>query len=188
MPITRNRRRDRSTFWLIRPKHSLPTLDLFNGGSPSHAATSRAFLNCLDAFCRATVRSRSPFATLALMLAQVWDPAGPDGPHWLFLDEPVSSFDIGHQLEVMLLMAECARAGDGVVAVMHGLNLTAMYTDRVILLSEGHYNASGAPVSALTVALLRQAYECKQRRNSAPSAPATYILPHMACTMGCFQP
>ena len=50
-------------------------------------------------------------AQLARVLCQVWEPVGEDGPHWLFLDEPVSSLDIGHQLEVMDLMADYARGG-----------------------------------------------------------------------------
>jgi len=45
-------------------------------------------------------------AQLARVLYQVWDPVGPDGARWLFLDEPVASLDIGHQLEVMDIMAD----------------------------------------------------------------------------------
>jgi iron complex transport system ATP-binding protein len=33
--------------------------------------------------------------------AQVWDPVGPGGPRWLFLDEPVASLDIAHQIAAM---------------------------------------------------------------------------------------
>ena len=63
-------------------------------------------------------------AQLARALAQVWAPVGPLGPCWLFLDEPVASLDLGHQLMVLRLARGYADAGGGVVAVMHDLNLT----------------------------------------------------------------
>ena len=119
-------------------------------------------------------------AQLARVLTQVWEPVGADGPRWLFLDEPVSSLDIGHQLEVMDLMAGYARAGGGVIAVMHDLNLTSMYADRVILLADGRCLAAGSPEAVLTDDTLSRAYGCVLRVNAAPPAPATYLLPHMA--------
>lgn len=127
-------------------------------------------------------------AQLARVLCQVWEPMGDTGPRWLFLDEPVSSLDIGHQLEIMDLMADYARAGGGVVAVMHDLNLTAMYADQVILLADGQCCAAGPPGAVLTDTLLSAAYGCKLRTNSAPAPPATFILPQMARSSGRVQP
>jgi iron complex transport system ATP-binding protein len=123
-------------------------------------------------------------AQLARVLAQVWEPVGPDGPRWLFLDEPVSSLDIGHQLEVMDLMADYARRGGGVVAVMHDLNLTAIYADRVAMLSQGRIVAQGTPAEVLTDETLTRAYGCALRVNAAPAPPSTFLLPHMARRAG----
>jgi iron complex transport system ATP-binding protein len=116
---------------------------------------------------------------LARVLAQVWDATGPDGPRWLFLDEPVASLDIAHQLQVMTLARRYADAGGGVVAVMHDLNLTAMFADHVALLGEGRVLAAGRPSDILTDALLSRAYDCRLRVNTAPSH-GTYVLPHVA--------
>jgi iron complex transport system ATP-binding protein len=116
---------------------------------------------------------------LARVLAQVWKPVGPDGPHWLFLDEPVASLDIGHQLTVMRVARAYADAGGGVVAVMHDLNLTAMFADAVALLGEGRVLGSGHPAEVLTDPLLSRAYRCRLRVNTAP-VQGTYILPHSA--------
>ncbi|MGP1357290.1 heme ABC transporter ATP-binding protein [Roseicyclus sp.] len=117
---------------------------------------------------------------LARVLAQVWEPVGRDGPRWLFLDEPVASLDIGHQLEVMDLLADYAARGGGVVAIMHDLNLTAIYADRVALLDAGRVAAQGTPAEVLTDATLSGAYGCPLRVNAAPAPPATFLLPHMA--------
>ena len=113
---------------------------------------------------------------LARVMAQVWQPVGPDGPRWLFLDEPVASLDIGHQLMVMHIARAYADAGGGVVAVMHDLNLTAMFADHVALLADGGILGSGRPADVLTDAGLARAYHCALRVNTPP-AQGTYVLP-----------
>lgn len=105
---------------------------------------------------------------LARVLAQVWQPVQPDGPRWLFLDEPVAALDIGHQLGVMRLARGYADQGGGVLAVMHDLNLSAMFADTILLLHEGQVIASGPPARVLTDANLSLAYGCQLRVNTAP--------------------
>ncbi|MEM8569382.1 MAG: heme ABC transporter ATP-binding protein [Pseudomonadota bacterium] len=114
---------------------------------------------------------------LARVLAQVWQPQMPDGPCWLFLDEPVASLDIAHQLTVMELARRYADEGGGVVAVMHDLNLTAMFADRVWLLKAGKVLATGSPVGVMTDRNLSEAYGCSLRVGVAPPAPTPFVLP-----------
>lgn len=116
---------------------------------------------------------------LARVLTQVWDPIVNDTARWLFLDEPVSALDIGHQLQVMQIARDFADAGGGVVAVMHDLNLTAMFADTVALISDGRVLAQDAPAEVLTNELLSKAYHCGVRVNTAPPF-GTYLLPHVA--------
>ena len=122
---------------------------------------------------------------LARVLTQIWQPLGPDGPRWLLLDEPVSSLDIGHQLEVMSLARDYAARGGGVIAVMHDLNLTAMFASKVVLMADGRCIASGTPAEVLTDDALSRAYGCTLRVNAAPAPPAIYLLPQMASQPGC---
>ena len=106
---------------------------------------------------------------LARVLLQVWDPVVDGLPRWLLLDEPVSSLDIGHQLEVMRLARDFAAKGGGVIAVMHDLNLTAMFADSVALLCNGRKIAQDHPQHLLSEELLRPAYNCPVRLNTLPS-------------------
>ncbi|MGK7754480.1 MULTISPECIES: heme ABC transporter ATP-binding protein [unclassified Roseovarius] len=117
---------------------------------------------------------------LARVLAQVWSPVEHGRPRWLLLDEPVSSLDIAHQLQVMEIARSFARAGGGVIAVMHDLNLTALFADRVAVLSEGQRLAFGTPAEVLTDATLSRAYGCELRVCSPPPVGVPYILPHAA--------
>lgn len=116
---------------------------------------------------------------LARVLAQVWQPVDGQGARWLMLDEPVSSLDIAHQLTVMRLAADYARRGGGVIAVMHDLNLTAMFAQHVVLMAGGQVLAQGRPEAVLTDAGLSQAYGCSIRVNRTPQK-GIWVLPHVA--------
>lgn len=118
--------------------------------------------------------------SLARVLAQVWEPVVEGQPRWLFLDEPVSSLDIGHQLMVMQLAKDYAKAGGGVVAVMHDLNLTAMFADQIMLINHGKVMAQGTPVDVLTGENLSAAYGCQLRINTTPDNDSVFLLPHVA--------
>ncbi len=116
---------------------------------------------------------------LARVLAQVPRSQRDGAPCWLFLDEPVASLDVGHQLAVMEIAADFARGGGGVIAVMHDLNLSAMFAGRVALLSDGRVMGEGTPEAILTDANLAAAYHCALRVNTAPAA-GRWILPQSA--------
>lgn len=113
---------------------------------------------------------------LARVLTQVWRPMDAGVARWLILDEPVSSLDIAHQLDVMEIARDFARAGGGVVAVMHDLNLTAMFADSVALMSKGQVVRQGAVHDVLTDETLSGAYGCRVQVNMAPRG-GTFVLP-----------
>ncbi|WP_102108373.1 heme ABC transporter ATP-binding protein [Oceaniglobus roseus] len=117
---------------------------------------------------------------LARVLAQVWEPVAEGRPRWLLLDEPVSSLDIAHQVQVMEIARSFARAGGGVVAVMHDLNLTALHADRILVLCEGRRLAFGAPSEVLTSDILSRAYGCNLGVSVPPPPGVPYVLPHAA--------
>jgi iron complex transport system ATP-binding protein len=113
---------------------------------------------------------------LARALAQVWGPVGPMGPRWLLLDEPVASLDLGHQLQVMRLARGFSDAGGGVVAVMHDLNLSAMFADRIAFLIDGQLSAIGPPSTVLQPELLERAYGCRIAVGGIPRR-GPWVLP-----------
>ncbi len=114
---------------------------------------------------------------LARVLVQVWQPMAHGKPRWLILDEPVSALDIGHQYTVMDLVKDYARRGGGVVAVMHDLNLTAMYADQVVLMQAGRVLADGPPQEVLTAENLSTAYNCRVPVSAPAPAGLPYLLP-----------
>ena len=119
---------------------------------------------------------------LARAMAQVWRPVGPDGPRWLFLDEPVAGLDLGHQLQVMALVRAFARAGGGVVMVMHDLNLTIRTADHIVFVIDGKIAKAGLAEEVITAELLGRAYGCSVEMNTAPPS-GPWFLPQ-----SCFLP
>lgn len=114
---------------------------------------------------------------LARVLCQVWEPVLDGRPRFLFLDEPVSSLDIKHQLVIMDVARDYARRGGGIIAVLHDLNLTAMYADRMMMLNEGRVAAFGAPADLLTDALIETVFDCRLRVGVTPSDRMPFVLP-----------
>ncbi|AZV80754.1 heme ABC transporter ATP-binding protein (plasmid) [Parasedimentitalea marina] len=114
---------------------------------------------------------------LARVLAQIWQPVIDGMPRWLILDEPVASLDIGHQFTVMDLTRDFAARGGGVVTVMHDLNLTAMFADKVVLMQSGQIAAQGSPKEVLTDANLALTYGCPLPVNTAPHDGTPFLLP-----------
>ena len=117
---------------------------------------------------------------LARILCQISEPVTDGRPCWLLLDEPVSSLDISHQLGIMTLARQFARRGGGVIAVMHDLNLTALFADRMILLKGGRLQAEGPVKDVLTDRHLQDVFDCNLRVNRVPAHGAPFVLAHSA--------
>lgn len=114
---------------------------------------------------------------LARVLCQVWVPVLDGMARFLFLDEPVASLDIRHQLDIMGIARDYAAAGGGVVAVMHDLNLTAMFADRVAVFDEGRVAAFGAPAEVFTDEQICKVFGCALRVGKVPDGPVPFVLP-----------
>lgn len=66
-------------------------------------------------------------------------------PEAILLDEPTSSLDLRHKLEVLNSVKEQAQEGISVVMAMHDLNLALRYSDKILMLREGKIFAAGGP-------------------------------------------
>ena len=121
---------------------------------------------------------------LARVLCQIAEPVVDGKPCWLLLDEPVSSLDISHQLTIMTLARNFCEAGGGVIAVMHDLNLTALFADRIILMKSGQLAASGSVRDVLTDETMESVFGCALRINQVPADGTPFVLAHSAIQTG----
>jgi iron complex transport system ATP-binding protein len=68
----------------------------------------------------------------------------------ILADEPTSSLDPRHQIDVMKTLRAAADRGTLVMVVTHDLGLAARFADTVLVLSDGRLVSQGAPAEALS--------------------------------------
>jgi iron complex transport system ATP-binding protein len=80
-------------------------------------------------------------------------------PDWLLADEPLTSLDPAHQLDILDRLQQVAQGGAGVAIVLHDLLHAGRVADDVLLLKNGRVLASGDATTVLTPENLRAAFE-----------------------------
>jgi iron complex transport system ATP-binding protein len=96
-------------------------------------------------------------------------------PGWILADEPLAALDLAHQLTLLAHLRAAARAGAGVVLVLHDLALAMNHADRVLVLDRGRLGADGAPEEALDEAVVARVWGVPARWLGEPGARALAI-------------
>jgi iron complex transport system ATP-binding protein len=98
-------------------------------------------------------------------------------PKVLLLDEPTTYLDIGYQIQLMDLIRGWQRSSElTVVAVLHDLNLAAMYCDRLLMLHNGKVICIGTPREVLTPARIESVYGAKAKVVPHPTSGVPQIM------------
>lgn len=81
-------------------------------------------------------------------------------PKILLLDEPTTYLDIGYQQSIMdVVQSWQKRKGLLVIAVLHDLNLAAIYCDELIGLHKGEIYCQGSPKAVMTSSIISTLYD-----------------------------
>ncbi len=80
-------------------------------------------------------------------------------PRWLLADEPLANLDLAHAAALIARLRDQARAGTGVVLVLHDLAAAMNRADRVLLLDHGQLVADGPPEQVLTPERIAQVWQ-----------------------------
>jgi iron complex transport system ATP-binding protein len=81
------------------------------------------------------------------------------GPGLLLLDEPTSSLDLRHQIDLVETARLRARGGTAVIAILHDLNLAMRFADRIVLLHRGKLAVDGDRRKTITAETIRRIFE-----------------------------
>jgi iron complex transport system ATP-binding protein len=95
----------------------------------------------------------------------------------LFLDEPVSSLDLKHQLALLDAALALARRGVAVLAVLHDINLALAYADHLVVMHDTRVAAQGAPADIITDRLLAEVFGVNLRLRETPADGSPFLLP-----------
>jgi iron complex transport system ATP-binding protein len=98
-------------------------------------------------------------------------------PKLLFLDEPTSHLDIGHQIQILDMLKNLNRSRDlTIVMVQHDLNLAGGYCNRIALLSGGSLYKNGIPDEVLTYQNIEAVYNTVVLVNENPVTKKPNII------------
>lgn len=126
----------------------LPHADQFARLSPAdHSAVTKAMAAAgVTQFAERAVTTLSGGEQARVALARVLATEATV----ILADEPTVSLDPRHQLVVMDLLRQAARAGGAVLAVVHDLTLATRFCDRVLVMDKGKLAGDGVPAVALS--------------------------------------
>jgi len=99
------------------------------------------------------------------------------GPRWLLADEPLASLDLAHAAALLGRLRDQARAGAGVVLVLHDLAAAMNHADRVVVLDRGRLVAHGAPGEALSAGVVSRVWGVEARWLGDPGGMALALTP-----------
>lgn len=105
-------------------------------------------------------------------------------PILLFLDEPTSHLDIGHQIQILDLLKRLNREKKlTVIIVLHDLNLASEYCNRILLLCEGEIYRFGTPQDVLTYQTIEAVYKTVVvvKKNPITSKPYIILGSNLSC-------
>ena len=101
-------------------------------------------------------------------------------PELLFLDEPTSHLDIGHQIQTLDLLKRINRRSNlTIVMILHDLNLASAYSNRIALLDKGIIFKEGSPEEVLTYRNIEAVYKTivLVDKNSLTGKPNLTLVP-----------
>jgi iron complex transport system ATP-binding protein len=93
----------------------------------------------------------------------------------ILADEPTSSLDPRHQIDVMKTLRQAADKGALVMVVTHDLGLAARFADTILVLSDGRLVSQGAPAEALSEQVMAEVFRISAYR--AEYQRETVIVP-----------
>ncbi|MDB5724431.1 MAG: iron complex transport system ATP-binding protein [Novosphingobium sp.] len=96
-------------------------------------------------------------------------------PRWVLADEPLANLDLAHAATLVARLSEQARAGVGVVLVLHDLATAMNHADRVLVLNRGELVADGPPHEALTEAMIAGVWGVAARWLGEPGQAALSV-------------
>jgi iron complex transport system ATP-binding protein len=85
----------------------------------------------------------------------------------ILLDEPTTSLDVAHALQLLLQLRELARQGRCIIAVLHDLDQVQRYAERSVLLQRGRTVAAGPTSDVITSENIRHVYGVELVPNAA---------------------
>jgi iron complex transport system ATP-binding protein len=121
-------------------------------------------------------QQRVHFARVLVQLAWGRQHSG-SGSGILLLDEPTAGIDLRHQLAMLDALRRRAKQGALVVAILHDLNLAALFAERIIVLDRGRVDSEGGLEETITDGMLERVFNIETSVSKPPASGTPFVLP-----------
>lgn len=95
---------------------------------------------------------------MSRVLSQIWE-AEEGREKLLFLDEPVSHLDVKYQHQLLTAAKNLCSRHTTVIAVLHDINLSIAYADRILFLKQGEIVYEGTDPSKINPDIIREVFD-----------------------------
>jgi iron complex transport system ATP-binding protein len=97
---------------------------------------------------------------------------------WIILDEPISSLDVKHQLELMHMLENlCTTKRKTIIAILHDVNLAAQFCSDLVFMKNANIRYNGATEEVLTPGILREIYDTEFEFITQGDGKSAYVIP-----------
>jgi iron complex transport system ATP-binding protein len=98
-------------------------------------------------------------------------------PRFLLLDEPTASLDLIHTEGLMHGLASLCKTGVGVFMIVHDVNLASVWSDHLVLLTDGAVVSDGVPDVVITSENLEKCFSVEANIIAHPQSGRPVVLP-----------
>lgn len=95
---------------------------------------------------------------MSRVLSQIWEAKEKD-EKLLFLDEPVSHLDIKYQHQLLKAAKQLCNQHTTVVAILHDINLSIAYADRILFMKQGKILFDTTDLSAVSTEMIHEVFD-----------------------------
>jgi len=76
----------------------------------------------------------------------------------IFLDEPTSSLDVSHTIQIMEILKGLTIKGKTIISAIHDLNTASRYCDKILIINNGEIKGFGKAEEVLTREIIQDAF------------------------------
>lgn len=110
---------------------------------------------------------------MARVLAQIWEK---ETTKILFLDEPVSNLDMKYQNQILSMAKRISRENCIVIAVLHDINLSINYADRIVFMKDGLIKYTLNDLKELTEEIIFDIFNVKAKIINNPFTDKPLVI------------
>ncbi len=106
-------------------------------------------------------------------------------PEVLLLDEPITYLDVGYQVEVLELIRDLGRRLHiTIVMVLHDMNFTARYSDRIYVIKDKKIHKFGAPCEIIEHDNMEDVFHIDSQIHTDEKNACPFLIPEKLQTTG----